>query len=307
MTCHIQIWVIINIIVRYFDSRYFWSHLYIRIFRNKLNQIWQRTRICIPITTTIILQTCNLQILGFDDLKVVADPQTYRAEVWKNKRPLDGVCITANINPAKEDNGFDESGWIQNYENGLRNNILTTDLIVPLHKHFVENQPTPKNLDRAHVVTLYINSPIWMNKYFWHFYQNKGAGLLFLASILTDVQSPQLISFLFFSLSAIVLFALVWKVSNRNLSWSLLAVAVYFSSGMLFLEFQKLHVIVGSFIIFTAFVAGRFPTLPPGELRLWLYVQIIVLSALTIMSPLSAVFNGHKCLFQKGRQRHMAF
>ena len=52
------------------------------------------TIVNVPSTESLIM---NLKILGYDKVEVVADPDTYRSDVWQNKRPLGGVCISAAI------------------------------------------------------------------------------------------------------------------------------------------------------------------------------------------------------------------
>lgn len=82
-----------------------------------------------------------------------------------------------------------------------------------------------------------------VNELWYHFWMTKGAGLHFVAVMLTDLQGPQLVSFVFLTAAilALILFA-------RNLSGSLL---VGLCGGVLFAapfadqfpHFQKLHIV----------------------------------------------------------------
>jgi len=141
------------------------------------------------------------------------------------------------------------------------------------------------------------NHNIWMNKYIFHYYYSKGAGLFFLASLLSDIQSTQLVSFYFFLLSAVALYAFIKKISNNELLWMLLALTLYFSSsiilnesGLIVAEFQKLHIMVGAFIIFIIYLTILSFSLPLSSLRLWILAHLLIVSSAIIISPVSFAF-----------------
>lgn len=88
------------------------------------------------------------------------------------------------------------------------------------------------------------------NELWYHFWVSKGAGLHFLSIMLTDVQGPQLVSFMFLLAAALCLFVLVRRAS-RSIPWALLA-AVVFSAPFIayFFYYQKQHLVT------TGLVAG---------------------------------------------------
>lgn len=141
------------------------------------------------------------------------------------------------------------------------------------------------------------NHSIWMNKYFLHYYYSKGAGLFFLAGLLTDIQSSQIVSFYFLLLSILVLYAFIKRMMDNELLWMLLGIIMYLSSSILLIEsgsivaeFQKLHIVTGSFIIFIVSVTIVAFNLPSGKEYLLGIIQSIALISVTIMSPVSFIF-----------------
>ncbi|OUU51922.1 MAG: hypothetical protein CBC25_04360 [Pelagibacteraceae bacterium TMED65] len=91
------------------------------------------TIVNVPSTETLIM---NLELLGFDNIEVVADPETYRRDVWQDKRPLGGVCISAKISNTVKPIDESEVDWIINYEKQLEKQILPKDFIKPLFEYF---------------------------------------------------------------------------------------------------------------------------------------------------------------------------
>jgi SAM-dependent methyltransferase len=123
----------------------------------------ETTIVNIPTTESLLM---HLEILGFDEIRVVADTKTYRASVWLNQRPLDGVCITARVNPTNADDSFDDKKWIQKYESGLREAILQPELVHPLYEYLVEKKFPYQFSFKWLIVLLYIRSPIWLSTVF---------------------------------------------------------------------------------------------------------------------------------------------
>jgi SAM-dependent methyltransferase len=91
------------------------------------------TIVNIPTTSSLIM---NLKILGFDEIDIVADEDTYRRDVWQDKRPLGGVCITATISGKLKNQKSEEMRWIKDYEIGLENEILPRNFLEPLYRMF---------------------------------------------------------------------------------------------------------------------------------------------------------------------------
>lgn len=94
------------------------------------------TIVNVPSMESLIM---NLQVLGFQDIDVVADPETYRAAVWGNKRPLGGVCLTARLGAAPRSLKDEEGRWIEEYERGLSAEILPREYVEPLYRVFCED------------------------------------------------------------------------------------------------------------------------------------------------------------------------
>src|SRR5207302_1821467 len=93
----------------------------------------------------------------------------------------------------------------------------------------------------------------WLNRYFLQFFYSKGAGTQFIATLLTDPQSLQLVSCWFAFLSALILFQTVRKLTDGDVLFPLLAVAVLFCSEYMTVEFPKPHVVNGAMVLFLAY------------------------------------------------------
>ena len=99
----------------------------------------------------------NLSLLGFENIDVVADPETYRSLVWRDKRPLSGVCITATVHQQPDVMVNEESKWIDEYEKGLEREILPRDLVEPLYRSLALNDSSVVlvgNLKKIHEYVL---------------------------------------------------------------------------------------------------------------------------------------------------------
>ena len=132
------------------------------------------TIVNIPTTESLLM---HLEILGFDHIKVVADTETYRASVWKDRRPLDGVCITARINPAQAVQSFNESEWIRKYESGLQNKILSRALAAPLYRYFVEKKFSFPTSFQSLLALTYLTSTGWLSKIAMQLLRRSAEGL----------------------------------------------------------------------------------------------------------------------------------
>ena len=99
----------------------------------------------------------NLSLLGFENIDVVADPETYRSSVWQDKRPLSGVCITATVSQQPDFMVKEESEWIDEYEKGLERESLPRTLVGPLYRSLVLNDSSVAlvgNLKQIHEYVL---------------------------------------------------------------------------------------------------------------------------------------------------------
>lgn len=136
------------------------------------------------------------------------------------------------------------------------------------------------------------NHHIYMNKYYADFFLIKGAGLNFLAAMLTDVQGVQLITYYMFILSALTVFRFARHVCGRDIGWPIAAVLVYLSSAIIIQGFQKLHISVASFIIYIVYMGVFSFSLNGKALRKWSYIQSLAAAAtvVTVFLSFGAVF-----------------
>ncbi len=94
------------------------------------------------------------------------------------------------------------------------------------------------------------NHNIWPNDVWYHYYYSKGSGLVFLSMLLTDPLSPQVVTMVFFTVSAVVVYSLLRKMTGSTV-WSLMAVVLYLAAFVWtpgYAEFEKQHVFMTSLI-----------------------------------------------------------
>jgi len=125
----------------------------------------------IPTVETLAMQ---LDILGFSNIEIVADPKSYRRAVWKNRRPLNGVCMAAFPDAERKNPISEEVSWIEEYEKGLDRTVLNRSLIEPLYKYFCLGDFSFQLLFDSLNTFLYLRSPNWLASVFssflkiWH-------------------------------------------------------------------------------------------------------------------------------------------
>ncbi|MDC0092755.1 class I SAM-dependent methyltransferase [Alphaproteobacteria bacterium] len=91
------------------------------------------TIVNIPTTESLVM---NLKILGFNNIDIVADADTYRRDVWKDKRPLGGVCISATLSQEPITFEKNERRWINDYEKGLEAEVFPRQFLEPFYCFF---------------------------------------------------------------------------------------------------------------------------------------------------------------------------
>lgn len=116
---------------------------------------------CIVNIPTVESLTMHLDILGFENIEIVADPKSYRSAVWQNKRPLNGVCIAAFLT-GKQKPVLEESSWIKEYEEGLAKTVLEKKYIEPLYKYFCSGHMEYGLFLDSLSTFLYLRSPAWL-------------------------------------------------------------------------------------------------------------------------------------------------
>jgi len=129
---------------------------------------------CIVNIPTIESLIMYLDFLGYEKMEIVADPKSYRAAVWKNKRPLNGVCIAAFLNMDKQKEKSEESSWINEYERGLEKTVLKKKYVEPLYEYFCLGNFDFGLFMYSLNTFLYLISPAWLTGLFgsiiryWH-------------------------------------------------------------------------------------------------------------------------------------------
>ena len=136
---------------------------------------------------------------------------------------------------------------------------------------------------------------IWPNEVWYHYYYDKGAGLIFLGMLLTDPLAPQLVTFCFMAVAAIVIF-LAGRDAAPGTAWPWVAVLLF---PIIYLytpgwgEFERTHEVTVALVVGAIWAAGR--TLdrrgnPPNGL--WPLVACATITAAVVVAPTIAVFFG---------------
>jgi SAM-dependent methyltransferase len=113
------------------------------------------TIVNVPTTESLVM---NLKILGFDSVDIVADADTYRRDVWQDKRPLGGVCLAALVSEKEVTHEAAEENWIQNYEKGLQSEVLPRPFLEPLYQSFCLKNSDVTLSGNVETVQNYLNS-----------------------------------------------------------------------------------------------------------------------------------------------------
>ena len=113
------------------------------------------TIVNVPTTETLVM---NLNVLGFKNINIIVDEKKYRNDVWKDKRPLSGVCISALIDEIDYKFDNEEEKWIKDYENGLEKTVLDKLIIEKLYERYCINKIiNPSNMHLKNIIN-YIDS-----------------------------------------------------------------------------------------------------------------------------------------------------
>ncbi len=100
------------------------------------------------------------------------------------------------------------------------------------------------------------------NEVWYHYYHTKGAGEIFLAILLTDMQGASVASCVYFAVSALVIFALI-RGATRQRGWALLAATTYVAAMALGAgEFEMQHVVTMGFASGLVFLANLLDARP---------------------------------------------
>ena len=148
------------------------------------------------------------------------------------------------------------------------------------------------------------------NDIWYHFYNSKGASLVFYTVSLTDPHAPQLVSLCLFAGSVLVLYSLISKMAEDS-SWSWVGITIYVS-GLIYTfektiplgywaEFQKQHILTASLLAGIFWMVVQLYLLTPSKRGSWSILICIVCIGLYILrpqfAPLSFNVNGKNFIF----------
>src|SRR6266545_4549965 len=146
---------------------------------------------------------------------------------------------------------------------------------------------------------------LWPNEVWYHYYYSKGAGLFFLAILLTDPLAPQLVTFCFMAAAALALFLLLRRIAPGT-AWPAVGAVLFlalhiFTPGSTSMyrvhggwgEFEKLHELVAALVIAVLWTSSG-ALERSGRMRLlwWLAAASSILAAVMIDVTIAVVLGG---------------
>lgn len=141
--------------------------------------------------------------------------------------------------------------------------------------------------------TVIARAGVWPNEVWYHFFYLKGAGLTYLAILLTDPLGPQLVTAAFVAAATLVIFLLIRRFAAGS-PWSwvgvLLFLAIYvYTPG--WGNFEKTHELNAALVIGVLWLAAE--ALARGEGRLpWAAAAALAIAATLILNTTIAVLVG---------------
>jgi hypothetical protein len=145
---------------------------------------------------------------------------------------------------------------------------------------------------------------LWPNDVWYHFYYSKGAGLYFLAMLLTDSLAPQLVTSCFFAAAALFMYSLVRTFAPGSLwPWAAVTllccvyiytpgVAEYRTNGG-WGEFQKLHELNAALVFAIVCMTGGAVAAGRRDAAIWAVAAIsAIVAAVLINITISAYLGG---------------
>src|SRR5215212_9851051 len=136
---------------------------------------------------------------------------------------------------------------------------------------------------------------IWPNDVWYHYYYSKGAGLYFLAMLLTDPLAPQLVTSCFIVAAALGIFLFARQLAPKGM-WPWVAVATFLAAYIytpIWGQFEKLHELNTCFIIGLLWSAANTiersntPAWP-----IWATTTVLTIIATVIVNTTVAIFLG---------------
>jgi hypothetical protein len=134
---------------------------------------------------------------------------------------------------------------------------------------------------------------LWPNEVWYHYFYDKGAGLYFLGLLVTDPLAPQLVTFCFMAVGALVIFLASEEAAPRT-PWPTVAALLFliiFLYTPLWGEFEKTHELTTCLVIATIWTAGHVLTARDGRRNsVWLIASLSTVIAAVIITPTIGVF-----------------
>jgi hypothetical protein len=136
---------------------------------------------------------------------------------------------------------------------------------------------------------------IWPNEVWYQYYYSKGAGLYFLATLLTDPMAPQLVTSCFMAAAALIIFLWCRRVAAGT-AWSWVAVVTFLAAFIytpIWGQFEKLHELNTCFIIAILWSsAGAIERSGSPERRMWAATAALTIVAAVVVTLTTALFLG---------------
>lgn len=102
-----------------------------------------------------------LDVVGFEEVTILADPASYRAAVWRDRRDCQAVCLCAAVKPMTV-SGADEAAWIRDYESRLASTVLDRAWLEPLYGRWCLAQRPSRLPWLARLIDWYLRAPTWL-------------------------------------------------------------------------------------------------------------------------------------------------
>jgi hypothetical protein len=136
---------------------------------------------------------------------------------------------------------------------------------------------------------------VWPNEVWYHYYYSKGAGLYFLAMLLTDPLAPQLVTSCMMAGATLVLF-LFCRQAAPSTAWPWIAVATFLFAYIytpLWGEFEKLHELNTAFVIAILWMGANALASPGTRAGAsWLAATASAIAGAVIVNVTVAMFLG---------------
>jgi hypothetical protein len=143
--------------------------------------------------------------------------------------------------------------------------------------------------------TVIARGGLWPNDVWYHYYYDKGAGLYFLGILITDPLAPQLVTFCFMAVAALVVFLASRDAAPRT-RWPWVALPLFLAAYIYtpgWGQFEITHELTTAFVIAVVWTAaGAFTHYRASSRKVWICSAVSTIAAAVIVTPTIAVFLG---------------